>query len=107
MSIDPASAATAYARLASAAKSATSDTEAVAGESTAGGQFAGLVKEAMAAMSKTGSAAETQAVAGATEDAELVDVVTSISAAELTLQTVVAVRDKVIAAYQDIMKMPI
>ena len=34
-------------------------------------------------------------------------VVNAVNAAELTLETVVAVRDKVIAAYQDIMKMPI
>jgi flagellar hook-basal body complex protein FliE len=33
--------------------------------------------------------------------------VTAVSQAETTLQTVVAVRDKVIAAYQDIIKMPI
>ena len=31
----------------------------------------------------------------------------AVNSAELTLDTVVAVRDKVIAAYQSIMKMPI
>ena len=36
-----------------------------------------------------------------------VDVVQSVNAAELTLDTVVAVRDKVVAAYQSIMNMPI
>lgn len=36
-----------------------------------------------------------------------VDLVTAVSQAELTLQTVVGVRDRMIAAYQDIMKMPI
>jgi flagellar hook-basal body complex protein FliE len=39
--------------------------------------------------------------------AELVDVVTSISAAEASLETVMAVRDQVISAYQEIMRMPI
>lgn len=39
--------------------------------------------------------------------AELHDMVTAVTNAELTLQTVVAVRDKVINAYQDILKMPI
>jgi flagellar hook-basal body complex protein FliE len=33
--------------------------------------------------------------------------VTAVNNAELTLDTVVAIRDKVIGAYQDIMKMPI
>lgn len=39
--------------------------------------------------------------------AELHELVTAVSNAELTLNTVVAVRDKVINAYQDIIKMPI
>jgi flagellar hook-basal body complex protein FliE len=39
--------------------------------------------------------------------AELVDVVTAISSAQSSLQTVIAVRDQVIGAYQQIMQMPI
>jgi flagellar hook-basal body complex protein FliE len=39
--------------------------------------------------------------------ANIVDVVNQVNAAELTLNTVVAVRDKVVAAYQSIMNMPI
>jgi flagellar hook-basal body complex protein FliE len=39
--------------------------------------------------------------------ANLVDVVTAISSAQTSLQTVLAVRDQVIAAYQQIMQMPI
>ena len=39
--------------------------------------------------------------------AELIDVVTSVAAAEASLETVMAVRDQVIAAYQEIMRMPI
>lgn len=39
--------------------------------------------------------------------ANLVDVVQQINSAELTLDTVVAVRDKVVAAYQSIMNMPV
>lgn len=40
-------------------------------------------------------------------EAELHDLVTSVANAELTLNTVVAIRDRVISAYQDIIKMPI
>ena len=40
-------------------------------------------------------------------DGNLIDVVTAVAEAETTLQTVVTVRDKVIAAYQEIMRMPI
>jgi len=39
--------------------------------------------------------------------ANLVDVVQQVNSAELTLDTVVAVRDKVVAAYQSIMNMAI
>lgn len=42
-----------------------------------------------------------------TGEVELADLVTSIAEAELTLNTVVSVRDRVIAAYQEIIRMPI
>jgi len=38
---------------------------------------------------------------------ELVDVVTAVANAETTLETVVALRDRMISAYQDIMRMPV
>lgn len=38
---------------------------------------------------------------------DLTELVAAVSSAELTLNTVVAVRDKVISAYQDIIRMPI
>ena len=47
------------------------------------------------------------ATAQATGKANIVDVVNSVNSAELTLDTVVAVRDKVVQAYQSIMNMPI
>lgn len=53
---------------------------------------------------KTNESITTQAVAG---KKGVTDLVMAINNTELTLQTVVAVRDKVIGAYQDIIKMPI
>jgi len=50
---------------------------------------------------------ETASAQGATGQGDLVGVVNAVTAAELTLETVVAIRDRVISAYQDIMKMPI
>jgi len=47
---------------------------------------------------------EKAATAGATGKADIASVVTAISNAELMLQTVVTIRDKVITAYQDITK---
>lgn len=53
---------------------------------------------------KTSEAMSAKAVTG---EADLTDVVAAVTAAELTLQTVVSVRDRLISAYQDIMRMPI
>ena len=53
---------------------------------------------------KHGEVMSARAVA---DDIELTDVVQAVTAAELTLQTVVAVRDRMIGAYQEIMRMPI
>ncbi|MGB9349114.1 MAG: flagellar hook-basal body complex protein FliE, partial [Pseudolabrys sp.] len=39
--------------------------------------------------------------------ANIVDVVTAVSETEVAIDAVVAVRDRVIQAYEDIMKMPI
>jgi flagellar hook-basal body complex protein FliE len=39
--------------------------------------------------------------------ADPTDVVQAVNSADMTLQTVVAIRDKMIGAYQDILRMPI
>jgi flagellar hook-basal body complex protein FliE len=52
-------------------------------------------------------AAETASLRGITGDASVREVVEAVTAAEVTLQTASAVRDRVIAAYQDIIRMPI
>ena len=38
---------------------------------------------------------------------ELIDAVTAVASAETSLQSVIAIRDQVISAYQEIMRMPI
>lgn len=53
---------------------------------------------------KTGEQMSAKAVTG---EASLPEVVQAVNAAELTLSTVVAVRDRLISAYQEIMRMPI
>lgn len=52
-------------------------------------------------------AAEGQMAAHVNGQTDLVSVVTAIASAEASLETVVAVRDQVIQAYQEIMRMPI
>ena len=72
-----------------------------------GPDFAQLVKGAMNDISATGRHAEQQMVAHANGRAEMVDVVTAIASTQSSLETAMAVRDQVIAAYQEIMRMPI
>ncbi|MDK9721239.1 MAG: flagellar hook-basal body complex protein FliE [Rhodospirillales bacterium] len=69
--------------------------------------FAGLVKNATQTAIdslKGGERMSMKAIAG---QADLTEVITAVSAAEITLQTVMSVRDKVITAYNEIMRMPI
>lgn len=72
-----------------------------------GTAFASLVQNAMTDAVQASRQAETQMAAQVQGKAELIDVVTAVSAAEASLETVMAVRDQVIAAYQEIMRMPI
>jgi flagellar hook-basal body complex protein FliE len=71
------------------------------------GGFGDILKSAMTDAMKASHTAENQMAAQVQGKAELVDVVTAISAAETSLETVMAVRDQVISAYQEIMRMPI
>ena len=71
------------------------------------GGFGDLVKSAISDAVGASKAAEHQIAAQVAGKTELVDVVTAISAAEASLETVMAVRDQVISAYQEIMRMPI
>jgi flagellar hook-basal body complex protein FliE len=72
-----------------------------------GGGFGEMLKSVMTDTVQASRHAEAQMAAQVQGKAELVDVVTAISAAETSLETVMAVRDQVISAYQEIMRMPI
>ena len=64
--------------------------------------------EAMVADAATGMrAAETASAKQVAGKGDLIDVVTAIGAAETALDTVVAVRDRVVNAYSEIMRMQI
>src|SRR6476620_1368418 len=85
--------------------------ESMPGLSGSGAPAAGgvgeLVKSAISDAVGASKQAEHQMAAQVAGKAELVDVVTAISAAAASLETVMAVRDQVISAYQEIMRMPI
>src|SRR4051812_13571055 len=102
----PLAAANAYAT----AQKALGATPSLGGEATSpigGGGFADLLKGAITDAMKSSKNAETQMANQVQGKAQLVDVVTAVSAAESSLETVMAIRDQVISAYQEIMRMPI
>ncbi len=68
--------------------------------------FAALVKGAVEGAIETGRKGERMSIDAINENADLNQVVTAVAEAELTLKTVVAVRDKVIDAYKEIIRMP-
>ncbi|MBT5109796.1 MAG: flagellar hook-basal body complex protein FliE [Rhodospirillaceae bacterium] len=74
---------------------------------TPGVEFSQLLKDTAEQAIDSGVKAEDLTSKAVQGDAELTDVVTAVANAEITLQTVVAVRDKFIAAYQEILRMPI
>jgi flagellar hook-basal body complex protein FliE len=74
---------------------------------SAGGGFGDILKSAMGDAMKASKNAEVQMTNQVQGKAQLIDVVTAVSSAEQSLSTVMAIRDQVISAYQEIMRMPI
>ncbi|PHR60879.1 MAG: flagellar hook-basal body complex protein FliE [Robiginitomaculum sp.] len=110
MSFSALTAINAYAQAAQAGK--TSDATGAAalellGKEAGGTDFGAMVKEAISSAATATAGAEKMTVAAVTGQAELVDVVTSLAEAEIQLETVIAIRDEMIKAYQDILRMPI
>lgn len=71
------------------------------------GSFGNALQNVMEGMMDAGKKGEAEMVGAVSNQGNLVDVVTAVSEAEATVQTVVAIRDKVVTAYQEIMRMPI
>jgi flagellar hook-basal body complex protein FliE len=101
----PAAAAAAYRAAAQAATPTVSS--GIVPANIGGGSFSDFLSGAVKDSINTIQAGEKAAQAQVTGKANIVDVVNAVNSAELTLDTVVAVRDKVVSAYQSIMNMPI
>ena len=61
----------------------------------------------MSAVAEAGRHSDAQSQGMAAGKANLVDVVTAVAETEVTVNALVSVRDKVIQAYEEIMRMPI
>ena len=73
----------------------------------AGPSFGEVLKDAIGGVLDTGRKSDAQTVAMASGKANVMDVVTAVAETDVAVSTLVSVRDKVIAAYEDIMKMTI
>ncbi len=69
--------------------------------------FSQMVKDAVQTVVDKGNAADAKSIDLIDGKADVVDVVTAVAETEVALETVVAVRDRVISAYEEIMRMPI
>ncbi|MDP6874808.1 MAG: flagellar hook-basal body complex protein FliE [Alphaproteobacteria bacterium] len=69
--------------------------------------FADILKDTISDTAGAVKGAEAVSIAAATKQATITDVVTAVTNAEMALESVVAVRDRVVQAYQDILRMPI
>ncbi len=96
---------------ASAAQSGSVSQGAGAAKSALGGgdesSFGNALQNVMDGMMEASKKGEAEMAGAVSNQGNLVDVVTAVSEAEATVQTVVAIRDKVVTAYQEIMRMPI
>ena len=98
----PIAAANAYAKLARLADPLKDK----AGDS-GGPSFGAMVKDAISSVVEAGRKSDAQSQAMAAGKANVVDVATAVSETEVAVEAMVSVRDKVIAAYEEILRMPI
>jgi flagellar hook-basal body complex protein FliE len=99
LTITPNAAAQAYARVAGG--------ETGGGSAPSGESFGSALADALNSAVQTGQNADAQAVQGLNGQGDLTQIVTSVTQAQLALQTTVALRDRMVEAYQSIMNMPI
>lgn len=103
MAINIGAAAAAYAR-----NAGTAGLRAMEPRSADPGQsFAEMVSDAAHGAIGAGRHAEQMSAKAIAGTADLREVVTAVTNAEVTLQTALAIRDRVVQAYQDILAMPI
>ena len=73
----------------------------------AGSSFGDTLSQALQGVVESGHAADAAAAQGISGQGNLTHVVMAVSQAQMALQATTAIRDRVVQAYQDIMKMSI
>ena len=79
----------------------------LAGDPSQGGDFASLLADNLQAVVDAGRQSDKLSMDMVNGKANVVDVVTAVSNTEIMVEGMVAVRDRVISAYEEIMRMPI
>lgn len=69
--------------------------------------FADMLKGAIKQAINVQKTSETVSMAAITDRADITQVITSVAEAEATLQAVTTIRDKVVEAYREILRMPV
>ena len=77
------------------------------GNESASADFSAMIGKALQATADAGRNADAQSASVATGRSDVVDVVTAVAESEAAIETLVAVRDRVIAAYEEIMRMSV
>ena len=72
-----------------------------------GPDFAKVLAETVQDVLDTGKVSDRKALDLVNGKGDIVDVVTAVTQTEIAIETMVTVRDRVIAAYEEIMRMPI
>jgi flagellar hook-basal body complex protein FliE len=96
----PSVAASAYAALQKAATGP-------AKTSTQNNGFGQMLQNVLGDLANKGTQMDAKALAAANGKGDLVDVVTAVAETEVAVETLVSVRDRMIQAYEEIMRMPI
>lgn len=101
MSVTISAAVNAYASTAGATQATRTRSEDVSGN------FSDLLKSGLGAVQEKGRQADEVVAQAVNGKADILQVVTAVAETELAMETLVSVRDRVIGAYEEIMRMPI
>ncbi|BBC78978.1 flagellar hook-basal body protein FliE [Acetobacter orientalis] len=97
----------AYQQLQKTTAGANSQDSATGASSDAVSDFSTALESALQGAIGTGKKAEKQSALGLSGSGDVTSIATSVEEAKITLQTVTTIRDRVVQAYQEVMKMSI
>jgi flagellar hook-basal body complex protein FliE len=107
MTVPFSAAATAYSNASKLISSALGPAVDAGASASQGPDFAKLLAQAVQGVVDTGKASDQKSLDLVNGKGNLVDVVTSVAQTQVAVEGLVTVRDRVIAAYEEIMRMPI